>query len=266
MNSSILLIVAILLICNLLGCESQKKDSSATIDEANPTWVGGSVSKKYEMEMKTLQGKIRQHKSTRGEMFTLCEKILQDEDIRADIDAMAGVYLFYGLNLEADNQFQKAEECVRKAEELTLKSKEEKKKVRLAGIYISLGRIYQAQKNSDKTISTLKYVIENFQDATNPKGTSSEYYSSFAVNVLGSFYEKSERLAEGIDYFNSICKKYSGTRTSHAALAQIYDLQMSKGDKVNAESTKQTLEKELQLHPEYTIQSSIVLEKWKVVK
>lgn len=251
----------------LMGCKSQNKDSSVTNPNEGDAFLdGGTSGNVYKTEIITLRDKIRNHKANRTDMLALCEKLLGNESVKKDTATLEGIYFTYGIYLDGEKQFTKAETALHSAETIVLNNHTKNQKFLLASIYTALAKIYGGLKSIDKQLAMLKYVIENFQDVDLPPANIKEYYSTFAANTLGSIYEKTRRYDDGLNYFDSITQKYSNTRTSHAAQVQIYNLQMSKGDTVAADSTEKVLQKQLEEHPDYTIISSNVLEKWKAIK
>ena len=198
-------------------------------------------------------------------MVMLHEKILKRDDVQRDPHALVNVNIGYGLYLEADQQFTKAEEVLRKAEAIELKQ-DSPSKTALAGIYTLLADVLMDEYRTEEAVAKYKDLVENFQNVDSPKGKYKDHYAPFAVLKIGDYYAAHKQFDEGITYIRSVHEKYPGSRTAHAALAAIYDLQMAKGDKNSATATRQMLEKDAREHPEFAVTSMGTLTKWTVAK
>ncbi|MBI1805922.1 MAG: hypothetical protein HYR76_02585 [Ignavibacteria bacterium] len=251
----------------LASCQSDEKGVAIT---ANGDFWGaeGSTLYKYLPQATALRNKIRNHQATEKDMKLFLEELMKKEDITKDPNALAIVEARYALSLEIEHQFDNAEAIALKAKDIVLHSNSEQKRFRLASIDNTLAKIYLDQPNYEKLEPTLKRIVIDFQDVSTPDGKSKEIYASMAVKLLGLLYRKTNRFGEGIDYLTTIVQRYPDSRTRVAALAQVYDLQMSRGETDVAASTRQILEEELKKHPDqdYQVASDRVLDKWKAIK
>ena len=130
----------------MVDCNPQQRNPALGESTVDATSLDRSALSKYREQILTLKGKIKHHEASVKEMLALCEMMLKDKEIKGDEHSLGEVYLQYSLYLEADGQFDKAEDYSRKAEKLVLRGDKTRMQPALASIYMSLARIYQDKK------------------------------------------------------------------------------------------------------------------------
>ncbi|MBI1807173.1 MAG: hypothetical protein HYR76_09005 [Ignavibacteria bacterium] len=208
--------------------------------------------------------KIKNHEADRKDMFALCEKLLVDEKIANDPAEKGEISFVYAVYLDGAKQYPKAIEMLLNAERIAQTLDRPGKSILVTGINLTLATVYGHHKDYENQISRLQYVVENFPDPALPD--TKKNYAFAATEMMGWYFRVTKHHNEGVAYLQSIIEKHPNTLTAHTALAQIYDLQMTKHDTTAAAITYSKLQDELRQHPEFAPGSSNTLQLWKAQK
>lgn len=211
--------------------------------------------------------KVRKKEAHAKDLIEKCEELLKKENINNSTNDLVYVQTLYAIGLINENRLLDAERILLSSIEITKSIKSEDQNNIFVSILALLSNVYIILSDIDKAISVNKDIIENYYNISRKykDETIHGYYSIMGIRTLSGIATRNNREKEILQYLETVRSKNLNLTTSHVALAEIYDLQMSIGDTVNAKLTLEHLIAEREQNKDLKFISDFNIDKWKII-
>lgn len=266
MNKNIMLFyLAIIIIIN--SCQNKKYSEEEITKYNEPEYVLKSVSDNPKLiELDNLFRKVRNKEIPAVDFIKKCEELL--ENFNDSPNELVYVQFQYALALIIENRLKEAETILLKSIEKAQSNNIENRNDISVSIYAVLSKLYLRSGDVDKAIKVNKDIIENYYNLKREYNNNliEGYYSVMGLKTLSGILTQNKREQEGIEYFESLRSKNLNFTTSHAALSEIYNLQMFIGDTINAKLSLEKLISEQKQNKDIKFVSDEIINRWVMIK